>query len=391
MPNEFYKTLPKRNQTKKTGVYFKEIEKTTIDIKGKIKKSIVDKVYSIQYKDIDQKWKIKTIGKFSEGIRENYCHMKRIEIMNMLRLGEQPEIIKNKAKQQIITFDSIAQKYFESVRGINRDYKNSESRYKYHIKPTIGLKDIFLVTYKDIEVIQRLKLKSDAKKDIKPLAPKTINHITTLIGTIFNYAIQKEELNLINPISKIKPLKVDNIRERFFTKNEIKQLLKKVSDDEILDLFIKLSLSTGGRVKTILDIKKKDIDLENHTVNLYDFKNSTSYKGFITNDLFQILHEKLNNLKANDRVISEYAESTILNKLKVIIDKNFNNDLDKKDSKNRAVVHTLRHTFASHLAMNGTPILTIQKLMNHKDIKMTLRYAKLAPDNGKAEVKELYL
>ena len=55
------------------------------------------------------------------------------------------------------------------------------------------------------------------------------------------------------------------------------------------------------------------------------------------------------------------------------------------------LIHTLRHTFASHLAINGTPIFTIQKLMNHKDIKMTLRYAKLSPDSGRDAVVGLGL
>ena len=54
------------------------------------------------------------------------------------------------------------------------------------------------------------------------------------------------------------------------------------------------------------------------------------------------------------------------------------------------MIHTLRHTFASHLAINGIPIFTIQKLMNHSDIKMTMRYAKLAPNSGKTAIKELY-
>ena len=53
------------------------------------------------------------------------------------------------------------------------------------------------------------------------------------------------------------------------------------------------------------------------------------------------------------------------------------------DFQNKVVIYTLRHTFASHLAIQGTPIFTIQKLMNHKDIKQTMRYAKLAPDSGR--------
>ncbi|MDO8454946.1 MAG: tyrosine-type recombinase/integrase [Sulfurimonas sp.] len=59
------------------------------------------------------------------------------------------------------------------------------------------------------------------------------------------------------------------------------------------------------------------------------------------------------------------------------------------DRKNRVVVHSLRHTFASHLAINETPILTIQKLMNHQDIKSTMRYAKLSSDSGRNSVKNL--
>ncbi|MCG3669076.1 tyrosine-type recombinase/integrase [Aliarcobacter butzleri] len=61
------------------------------------------------------------------------------------------------------------------------------------------------------------------------------------------------------------------------------------------------------------------------------------------------------------------------------------------DSKNKIVFHSLRLTFASYLAINGTPIFTIQKLMNHKDIRMTLRYAKLSPDSGRKAVINLGL
>lgn len=80
----------------------------------------------------------------------------------------------------------------------------------------------------------------------------------------------------------------------------------------------------------------------------------------------------------------------ISRRMKPILDNLFNQDLDINDRKNRAVIHTLRHTFASHLAINGTPIYTIQKLLNHKDIKQTMRYAKLSPDSGREYIQELY-
>ena len=81
---------------------------------------------------------------------------------------------------------------------------------------------------------------------------------------------------------------------------------------------------------------------------------------------------------------------TISRHLKTVLDDNFNVGLEIRDTKNRAVIHTLRHTFASHLAINGVPIFTIKELMNHSDITMTMRYAKLAPDSGKNAVRGLY-
>lgn len=51
--------------------------------------------------------------------------------------------------------------------------------------------------------------------------------------------------------------------------------------------------------------------------------------------------------------------------------------------------HMLRHTFASHFMMAGGNILTLQKILGHSDIKMTLIYAHLSPDHLAAEVARM--
>jgi site-specific recombinase XerD len=53
------------------------------------------------------------------------------------------------------------------------------------------------------------------------------------------------------------------------------------------------------------------------------------------------------------------------------------------------VWHTLRHTFASRLVMARVDLRTVQELMGHKDITMTLRYSHLSPSHLKDAVQRL--
>jgi site-specific recombinase XerD len=45
------------------------------------------------------------------------------------------------------------------------------------------------------------------------------------------------------------------------------------------------------------------------------------------------------------------------------------------------LTHVLRHTYASHFMMGGGNILTLQRILGHQSIAMTMRYAHLAPDH----------
>jgi len=51
--------------------------------------------------------------------------------------------------------------------------------------------------------------------------------------------------------------------------------------------------------------------------------------------------------------------------------------------------HELRHTFASRLVMEGTDLRTVQELMGHKTIAMTMKYAHLSPGHKRDAVQRL--
>ena len=361
--------MAKRHKTRYQNVIY--IETTT--------NNKADRIYYIRFRE-DGKSKEVKVGKYSEGIRENYCHQKLLATKNAIRLGEQPPIVVNSHKKLIITFDEIAMKYFHARELHNKTNHQARSKYNSQLKPLMVSIDISKITKNDIIKIQT--------KLAKTRAPKTVNQYIQFIRAVYNFALEEEIYTGVNPTRGIREQKVDNKRERFLNVDEIRLLLTTVNDNEDLYLFSLLSLTTGGRLNTIMEIAKKDIDLSNNMITLKDIKNNDTYGGFFDVKVKKMLIERVKSLAPNDKIIMMNSR-TLRRRMANILTKLFNQELAHDDRKNRVVTHTLRHTFASQLAINGTPIFTIQKLLNHKDIKQTLRYAKLAPDSGRDMVDQL--
>ncbi len=356
--------------------------------------------YSITYKDKYSKKVWETIGLKSRGITPTFCSKMRTQRINKIILGE--DISKTKAGRRksvdIKTLNMIFEYYIENKDMKEKTRNAYKGIWKKRFEKNIGEKDI-----NDVTVHEVIELRNKWE-----LSQKTKDTCVGVITSAIRYSKSTCEdfKDIINPLESLKALDKQNlskaqkrekrnIRDRYLELDEIIELKYALKDDFVLLLAVELMLSTGARISSTLTITKKDVQLSANRIAIIDHKNEgEKYYGFITPTLKNILLEYLPTIKPNTPLISKNGEgiaySTIAKDLLKILDDLFNEGLDKKDIRNRVVIHTLRHTFASHLAINSTPIFTIQKLMNHKDIEMTMRYAKLSPESGNDAVLGLY-
>ena len=61
----------------------------------------------------------------------------------------------------------------------------------------------------------------------------------------------------------------------------------------------------------------------------------------------------------------------------------------KNGIKDLTKLHTLRHTFASQLVMNGVDLPTVKKLMGHANIDTTMIYSHLADEHVEKAIEKL--
>lgn len=127
----------------------------------------------------------------------------------------------------------------------------------------------------DIIAKCRDKLKNEPDKFGKSRSSSTVNRYLCSMGSVINIAVQEWRLLPFSPLKNIRKLAEPRGGERFLSKEEKNRLLEACQNSscKLLSPIVLLALSSGMRRGEILDLKWKDIDLENGRITLHHTKN----------------------------------------------------------------------------------------------------------------------
>jgi len=220
----------------------------------------------------------------------------------------------------------------------------------------------------------------------------TINKDLNLLFAAINYCNSTLDWKIPTD-NKLKKLPEPQGRLRWLTKEEYHCLIEAASSSTkapyLADVII-IAVNTGLRASELMQLTWDKVQLvpPDNAYILIEQSKSGKRGGVPLNknaiDAFMRLKEyQRTNCPKARRVITDKLGHGINS-----IRKSFKHALNEAEIEN-FTFHDLRHTCASWMVQSGVPILNVKEILRHQDIKMTMRYAHLAPDSGRAAVQAL--
>jgi integrase len=202
-----------------------------------------------------------------------------------------------------------------------------------------------------------------------------VNREISYARAAFNELKRLGLFHLDNPLDGIRQLKIEQFELSYLTEHQIKDLFYAITQSQSIHLepVIKLCLATGARWSEALNIQNHL--LKNNSITFTSTKSGKNRTIPLPPDLYvQLL--TLPTLSSNNKLFTDPVKA-YRNALDFI-----GISLPRGQS-----THVLRHTYASHFIMNGGDILTLQKILGHASLDMTLRYAHLSPNHFEQSLK----
>ncbi|MEE9452074.1 MAG: site-specific integrase [Gammaproteobacteria bacterium] len=245
-----------------------------------------------------------------------------------------------------------------------------------------------------------------------------VNTDIATLKAVFSKAVEWEMIE-VHPLKKLKPLRVDQHSNTRFLSTDEEQRLRCILDkreDRIkqernnancwreeraypllpaippnqfadhLKPMVLLSINTGIRQGELFSLTWENIHFEQMRLTI----TSDNAKSGKTRHI-PLNSETLDLLKTWYQQVTGKAALVFPSKMNLPFNnvrKSWQKVLKQADIHDFRW-HDLRHHFASKLVMVGVDLNTVRELLGHSDIKMTLRYAHLAPEHKAKAVEKL--
>lgn len=284
-------------------------------------------------------------------------------------------------RKEPVKYETFVIKFMKVCETRNKpsEVATKEMIFRVHLLPAFGKLKLNQITFGRIEDYVVTKRKR--------LSPKTINNHLTVLRSSLDNALER---GLIDSIPRIKWLRVSPRTPEFYSKDDAAALIE--AAETSWKPMIVLGLQAGLRQGELLALRWSDLDLKKKEVHIrqkvYEgHLGSPKSNRFRTIPLTTFATELL---KSHRHLRSEYVFCKLDGKM-------FSKHKCRwpmyracdKAGLPRKSWHILRHTFASHLAMSGRPLIAIKELLGHQTIEMTMKYAHLLPNTHRESISEL--
>jgi integrase len=326
-----------------------------------------------------------------------WAEAREAEVLALARQGLDVEAIRarlqgkevEEEQKTIPTLAEFKSRFFEGHVKANRLKPSSAETYeilfKTHLEPVLG--SLRLDTIGD-ELVQRFK--GELVED--ELANKSINNILTALSVMLKHAVEWKVIEAMP--CRIRLLKVDRPELAFYDFGEYRRLVDAaVAIDPRIELLALLGGDAGLRRGEAMALEWTDLDLKRGSVHVQRSEwdgNVTTPKGGrsrrlpLTARLAEALRAH-RHLKG-PRVLC-HEDGTGIGRKAV------HEWMEKAQCRaglpSTGTFHILRHTFCSHLAMQGATAKAIQELAGHQDLSTTQRYMHLSPAHKDAAIRLL--
>lgn len=193
-----------------------------------------------------------------------------------------------------------------------------------------------------------------------------VNQSLSSIKFFFKYILNKDNLLYELP----RPKKENKLPE-VLNNEEVLAIFNKISNYKHKAILY-LVYSSGLRVGEVVRLKVKDIDVERMMIHVRQGKGRNDRYTILSEVTLKTLRKYANIQKPSDWLFPGGKEGSFLTERSV--QKVFSKACKDAKIKKSVSVHTLRHSFATHLLEGGTDLRYIQELLGHKSTKTTEIY-----------------